>query len=88
MMPLILYIFSVLVRLLITVTNNWSFKGGKIYFGLWFPKFQSKINWIYCFGPKVRQNIMAVGAWDAYLSHGDEEGERERIVGWEQCMSF
>jgi hypothetical protein len=34
--------------------------GGKIYFGLQFQRFQSKVGKLHCFGPETRQSVMAV----------------------------
>jgi hypothetical protein len=31
-------------------------KGGKIYFGSQFEKFQSMVIWLHCFGPEESQN--------------------------------
>lgn len=36
-------------------------KGGKIYSGSWFHRFQFKVSWMNCFGIKVSENTMALG---------------------------
>lgn len=46
---------SVTVTKILTKT-----KSKKGYFGLWFHKFQSKVNWLHCYRPVVRQSILEV----------------------------
>jgi hypothetical protein len=47
------------------------FKGGKIYFGSWLQRLQSKVRWIHCFQPEARQNIMA-----------ERHGGAELLASW------
>jgi hypothetical protein len=48
------YFMSVLVTCHYgTIPETINLKGGKVYFGSWFQKFQSMAIWTYCFGPVV-----------------------------------
>jgi hypothetical protein len=38
-------------------------KRGKICFDSWFPRFQSRISCLHCFGPVARQNIKVPGVY-------------------------
>jgi hypothetical protein len=63
-------------------------KGGKIYFHSQFQSFQPMVCWFHCFGPKVRQRIMAARAcgrescWscDSYEWDRKEEEKEEEIL--------
>jgi hypothetical protein len=48
-------------------------------FGSQFHRFQSKINWIHCFGSEARQNVLAVGAHGGggCWPHKSQEAEKE-----------
>jgi hypothetical protein len=55
-------------------------KRGKIYFNLWFQRFQSTVSWLHCYGPVVRQNSIAAGM---YVGGGCSYQKAERGVGKE-----
>jgi hypothetical protein len=66
---------SALVRIFVIVTNTKrnNLKGGRIYFGSCFQKFQPMVSWLCCFRPVARQKHHGGGC----LSHGSQEAKRE-----------
>jgi hypothetical protein len=57
-----------------------SLKGGRIYFGKWHQRIQSKVIWIHCFEPDSRQNIKVAGEWAEETAH-HVAVERQRQEG-------
>jgi hypothetical protein len=59
------------------ITNTWerSFKGSKDLLWLMIQRFQSKVSWLHCFGLKVKQTVMVVGACGrGFAPYGSQEG--------------
>jgi hypothetical protein len=51
-------------------------KGGRTYFGSQFQRFLSIIDWLYCFGPEVRQNHH--GREHSCSIHGSQENRESQ----------
>jgi hypothetical protein len=49
-------------------------------------RFQSKVSWLHCFGPKVRYSIMATGLWNVCLVAARKQKGRWR--DWGQSLAF
>jgi hypothetical protein len=63
--------------LLLQTPERKNLKGRRVYFDLAFQRFHSKINWIHCFGPERRQNILMAVVFTT-CSHKVDRSERKK----------